>query len=325
MAVLDVIVGYVRGLKGDTGETGATGATGPGATVSVGTVTTTTYGNPAQVTNSGTATDAVLNFVIPQGAPGEEVTDVSSLTLDSVTSTAASFPIPAVGEVMSVIMGKIIKFFGDTVTALNAKLNRSDVTTSLGVTTTGQALDATAGKTLNDSISALNDSFNGVISSGSTITSLNSATETGFYTIMNSAANKPVSGLAFGYVLVNRGSEGNVIQTVIGRAADNVTVFHFERFSSNGGSSWGAWLACIAQKIETTINVPAIAASGSAQVTLTGYGRSIIPHAIIVRDNKSGRPMIASNWWASGNGLEIIIFNLGAARDAGNVTLEIIF
>lgn len=159
MAVLDVIVGYVRGLKGDTGETGATGATGPGATVSVGTVTTTTYGNPAQVTNSGTATDAVLNFVIPQGAPGEEVTDVSSLTLDSVTSTAASFPIPAVGEVMSVIMGKIIKFFGDTVTALNAKLNRSDVTTSLGVTTTGQALDATAGKTLNDSISALNDSL----------------------------------------------------------------------------------------------------------------------------------------------------------------------
>lgn len=159
MAVLDVIVGYVRGLKGDTGETGATGATGPGATVSVGTVTTTTYGNPAQVTNSGTATDAVLNFAIPQGAPGEEVTDVSSLTLDSVTSTAASFPIPAVGEVMSVIMGKIIKFFGDTVTALNAKLNRSDVTTSLGVTTTGQALDATAGKTLNDSISALNDSI----------------------------------------------------------------------------------------------------------------------------------------------------------------------
>lgn len=159
MAVLDVIIGYVRGLKGDTGATGATGATGPGATIGVGTVTTTTYGNPAQVTNSGTATDAVLNFVIPQGAPGEEVTDVSSLTLDSVTSTAASFPIPAVGEVMSVIMGKIIKFFGDTVTALNSKLNRSDVTTSLGVTTTGQALDATAGKTLNDSISALNDSL----------------------------------------------------------------------------------------------------------------------------------------------------------------------
>lgn len=159
MAVIDVIVGYVRGLKGDTGATGATGATGPGATINVGTVTTTTYGNPAQVTNSGTETNSVLNFVIPQGAPGEEVTDVSSLTLDSVTSTAASFPIPAVGEVMSVIMGKIIKFFGDTVTALNTKLNRSDVTTSLGVTTTGQALDATAGKTLNDSISALNDSL----------------------------------------------------------------------------------------------------------------------------------------------------------------------
>lgn len=196
MAVLDVIVGYVRGLKGDTGETGATGATGPGATVSVGTVTTTTYGNPAQVTNSGTATDAVLNFVIPQGAPGEEVTDVSSLTLDSVTSTAASFPIPAVGEVMSVIMGKIIKFFGDTVTALNAKLNRSDVTTSLGVTTTGQALDATAGKTLNDSISALNDSLSGLsttVSQKNTVLRIDISITNGIGVQINSASNQVVN------------------------------------------------------------------------------------------------------------------------------------
>lgn len=220
MAVLDVIVGYVRGLKGDTGETGATGATGPGATVSVGTVTTTTYGNPAQVTNSGTATDAVLNFVIPQGAPGEEVTDVSGLTLDSVTSTAASFPIPAVGEVMSVIMGKIIKFFGDTVTALNAKLNRSDVTTSLGVTTTGQALDATAGKTLNDSISALNDSLNGLIKtfnySGRTDQSGNASSPIGVNNkILNVVSKRSVNSSAY---------KVSIVMT----ASDTAYMLHFE-------------------------------------------------------------------------------------------------
>lgn len=325
MAVLDVIVGYVRGLKGDTGETGATGATGEAATVSVGTVSTAAYGQQAQVTNVGTSGAAVFDFVIPEGRPGEVLVDMSNLTNNTITTSTSKFPVPAVGDTGATMWGKVVKFFSDIRSAVNAKIDSSKITTSLAVTTTGSVADATVSKILNDKINAFNDSFKGVISSGSTITSLNSATETGFYTIMNSAADKPVTGLAFGYVLVNRGSEGSVIQTVIGRAADNVTVFHFERFSSNGGSSWGSWLPCIAQKIETTISVPSIAASGSAQVTLTGYGRSVIPHAIIVRDNRSGRPMIASNWWASGNGLEIIIFNLGTARVAATVTLEMIF
>jgi hypothetical protein len=52
---------------------GVTGATGPGgaaATLSVGSVTTGAAGSQASVTNSGTANAAVLNFTIPQGAPG---------------------------------------------------------------------------------------------------------------------------------------------------------------------------------------------------------------------------------------------------------------
>ncbi|WP_188554860.1 DNRLRE domain-containing protein [Edaphobacter dinghuensis] len=52
------------------GSVGATGPQGVAATVSVGTVTTGAAGSMASVTNSGTATAAVLNFTIPQGAAG---------------------------------------------------------------------------------------------------------------------------------------------------------------------------------------------------------------------------------------------------------------
>ena len=53
-----------------SGGTGATGAQGVAATVSVGSVTTLAAGAQATVSNSGTAQAAVLNFGIPQGAPG---------------------------------------------------------------------------------------------------------------------------------------------------------------------------------------------------------------------------------------------------------------
>ncbi len=52
------------------GVAGATGPAGAAATVSVGTVTTGVAGSQASVTNSGTASAAVLNFTIPQGAAG---------------------------------------------------------------------------------------------------------------------------------------------------------------------------------------------------------------------------------------------------------------
>ena len=64
-----------QGPKGDTGETGAQGIQGPAGpkgdtalTVSVGTVTS---GENPSVTNSGTATDIVLDFVIPKGDKGD--------------------------------------------------------------------------------------------------------------------------------------------------------------------------------------------------------------------------------------------------------------
>jgi hypothetical protein len=60
----------VWGVLAQAGSAGPTGPTGAAAAVSVGTVTTGAAGSQASVTNSGTAGAAVLNFSIPQGAPG---------------------------------------------------------------------------------------------------------------------------------------------------------------------------------------------------------------------------------------------------------------
>ena len=57
----------LKGATGAKGDNGDTGAAGKSATVTIGTVTT---GEAASVTNTGTGTDAVLNFVLPAGGGG---------------------------------------------------------------------------------------------------------------------------------------------------------------------------------------------------------------------------------------------------------------
>lgn len=152
----DILLGNVKGPQGNTGATGSQGPQGEAATITVGTVSTTAYGNTASVTNSGTEQDAVLDFVIPQGKPGEQTTRMGALTLDTITAQSADFPIPAVGETGSTVFGKIIKFFNSTISALNSKLNISDVVNNLTSTSTTQPLSAAQGKALNDALVTLN-------------------------------------------------------------------------------------------------------------------------------------------------------------------------
>lgn len=59
---------FLAKFKGERGEKGEDGAAGKSATVTIGTVTT---GETASVTNTGTATEAVLNFVLPAGGGGQ--------------------------------------------------------------------------------------------------------------------------------------------------------------------------------------------------------------------------------------------------------------
>lgn len=152
MAVVQTLIGNVKGPQGDTGATGPQGAQGEAATINVGTVSTTAYGNAAQVTNVGTESDAVLNFVIPQGKPGERTTTMGGLTLDTITTQTADYPVPAVGDTGAIVFGKIVKWFSDALTAIAGKLDKSHVTDSLTVTQDGYALDAKAGKALKDEI-----------------------------------------------------------------------------------------------------------------------------------------------------------------------------
>lgn len=69
-------LGKVIGPVGPAGPEGAAGGIGPqgpagqSATVEVGTTTTGEPGSQASVTNAGTDSAAVLNFVVPQGPAG---------------------------------------------------------------------------------------------------------------------------------------------------------------------------------------------------------------------------------------------------------------
>ena len=85
------------GPKGDPGPKGEPGAQGPAATVSIGTVTATAGDTAsAEVTNSGTDTDAELNFnfIIPKGGAGQvpaKTENASDLIYASVLSFRGKF------------------------------------------------------------------------------------------------------------------------------------------------------------------------------------------------------------------------------------------
>ena len=77
------------GAAGATGSTGSAGPTGPAgapASVQIGSVSTGAAGSSASVVNVGTASAAVLNFTIPQGAAGAAGTGSSSSSGSSGTS-----------------------------------------------------------------------------------------------------------------------------------------------------------------------------------------------------------------------------------------------
>lgn len=106
-----------------------TGPQGDAATVSVGTVTTLDFDQPATVTNTGTANDAVLAFGIPEGEPSTvTVGDVTTLTPEdpaTVTNTGTErnavldFGIPK-GDAATVTVGTVSTVApGDAATVTN--------------------------------------------------------------------------------------------------------------------------------------------------------------------------------------------------------------
>lgn len=70
--VTAAIITKIVETTGGKGNPGKDGDDGKAATIQIGTVTTGAAGSQAAVTNTGTANAAVIDFTIPQGAPGAD-------------------------------------------------------------------------------------------------------------------------------------------------------------------------------------------------------------------------------------------------------------
>lgn len=80
---------------GPVGPEGPAGVDGKAATVTVGTTITGEPDTGAQVTNSGTSTEAVLNFVIPRGLDGRQGVDGKPATITAGTTETGDPGTPA--------------------------------------------------------------------------------------------------------------------------------------------------------------------------------------------------------------------------------------
>ena len=79
-----------KGAAGAKGARGAAGSAGTPATVGVGAVTTGAPGSQANVTNVGSASNAKLDFTIPQGEPGTDGTETGPTAYGQVWMGSSS-------------------------------------------------------------------------------------------------------------------------------------------------------------------------------------------------------------------------------------------
>lgn len=121
-----------RGIQGEQGERGVQGAQGPAgnaATITIGNVTTSAPGTAAQVTNRGTSSAAVLDFVLPKGKDGAD----GGITVDAELSSTSTNP----------VQNKVVKTAIDTVTA-SIPTKVSTLENDAGYLTQHQSLDGYA-------------------------------------------------------------------------------------------------------------------------------------------------------------------------------------
>ena len=95
----------IKGAKGDTGTA---------ASIKIGSVTTGAAGSNASVTNSGTASNVVLNFTLPRGNDGKD----GGITVDAELSDTSTNPIQnkAVNTAINTVKNNMTQGF-QTVTA----------------------------------------------------------------------------------------------------------------------------------------------------------------------------------------------------------------
>ena len=94
-----------RGIQGEQGERGVQGAQGPAgnaATITIGNVTTSAPGTSASVTNRGTSSAAVFDFVLPKGKDGAD----GGVTVDAEISSTSTNPVQN-KAIYNALLGKV--------------------------------------------------------------------------------------------------------------------------------------------------------------------------------------------------------------------------
>lgn len=130
----------LQGPKGDKGDTGATGAPGAAATIRIGNVYTGAPGTNVSVSNSGTSTNAVLNFTIPRGNPGAD----GGVTVDAELSDTSMNPVQ--NKVVKTNMDSLYNNFMTKLNVYRSELPTkvSDLENDAGYLTQHQSLDGYA-------------------------------------------------------------------------------------------------------------------------------------------------------------------------------------
>ncbi len=139
------------------GLRGPTGVQGPSGTLEIGTVTTGVAGSEAQVTNVGTNTAAILDFVIPQGAEGKAATIEVGTVVTGEPGTNAS--VENVGTDTNAILNFTIPRGEDGTSdkAYYAGVSQTDTTVSTVLTPIPFATMANNGVTINENTITINN------------------------------------------------------------------------------------------------------------------------------------------------------------------------
>jgi hypothetical protein len=139
-----------KGAAGAKGARGAAGSAGTPATVGVGAVTTGAPGSQANVTNVGSASNAKLDFTIPQGEPGTDGTDTGPTAYGQVWMGSSSAELAA-GSGQNVV----------SVSGENGAAS-VEVDNCTAPTPTEPIITVTPDKDTNDTLAGANDTANTV-------------------------------------------------------------------------------------------------------------------------------------------------------------------
>lgn len=170
-----------KGDKGDTGAQGLQGIAGTAATIRIGSVYTGEPGTNASVSNSGTASNVVLNFTLPRGKDGKD----GNVTVDTALSATSTNPVQnkVIKEALDGKLGKnetaaraTQDGAGNTISTTYA--SKADVSallsTKLGVTATAYAATRDgAGNNIVDTYAKKTDVANITVDSSLSSTSTN--------------------------------------------------------------------------------------------------------------------------------------------------------